>query len=102
MNDLAGRLQLRPGAPVPHSLHSTRQTWASQIAPGRPAEALPGLLAGLFSLCGHAHRHASQLAIRTVEPSLFPSVTAVPAALQRETALEHLRRIGLDLSLIHI
>ena len=73
-----------------------RQTWASQIAPGRPAEALPGLLAGLFSLCGHAHRHASQLAIRTVEPSLFPSVTAVPAALQRETALEHLRRIGLD------
>ncbi len=96
MNELTGRLQLWPGEPVPHSLHSTRRAWATQIAPGRPADTLPGLLAGLFSLCGHAHRHASQLAVRVVEPSLFPSVSAIPAALQRETALEHLRRIGLD------
>ncbi len=96
MNDLAGALALHPGMPVPHSLHSTRRAWASQIAPGRPADALPGLLAGLFSLCGQAHRSASQLAIRAVEPSLFPSVETVPGTLQRETALEHLRRIGLD------
>lgn len=96
MTDLAGALTLHPGAPVPHSLHSTRRAWASQIAPGRPADALPGLLAGVFSLCGQAHRSASQLAIRAVEPSLFPSVGTVPATLQRETALEHLRRIGLD------
>lgn len=96
MNDLSGALALHPGTPVPHSLHSTRRAWASQIAPGRPADALPGLLAGLFSLCGQAHRSASQLAIRAVEPSLFPSVETVPGTLQRETALEHLRRIGLD------
>lgn len=96
MNDLAGALALHPGAPVPHSLRSTRRAWAAQVAPGRPADALPGLLAGLFSLCGHAHRSASQLAIRAVEPSLFPSVDTVSASLQRETALEHLRRIGLD------
>jgi hypothetical protein len=81
---------------MPHSLRSTRRAWAAQIAPGRPADALPGLLAGLFSLCGHAHRSACQLAIRVVEPSLYPSVEMVSATLQRETALEHLRRIGLD------
>lgn len=96
MNDLAGALRLVPGVPVPHNLHSTRQAWAARVAPGRPASDLPGLLAGLFSLCGHAHRTASQLAIRVVEPGLFPSVQPVAALLQRETALEHLRRIGLD------
>lgn len=96
MSDLSGSLYLRPGMPVPHSLRSTRQAWAGRVAPGRPASELPGLLAGLFSLCGHAHRTASQLAIRVVEPGLFPSATSVPALLQRETALEHLRRIGLD------
>ncbi|MGI9215825.1 MAG: hypothetical protein ACR2JA_02305, partial [Hydrogenophaga sp.] len=96
MNDLAGALQLQPGEPVPRNLRSTRQAWASRLAPGRAASDLPGLLAGLFSLCGHAHRTASQLAIRVVEPGLFPSVQPVAALLQRETALEHLRRIGLD------
>lgn len=96
MNDLAGRLQLRPGAPVPHNLRSTRRAWASRIAPGRPADGLPGLLAGLFSLCSHAHRTASQLALHALEPSRVPCVDTVPTALQRETALEHLRRIGLD------
>ncbi len=96
MNDLAGALRLVPGVPVPHNLHSTRQAWAARVAPGRPASDLPRLLAGLFSLCGHAHRTASQLAIRVVEPGLFPSVQPVAALLQRETALEHLRRIGLD------
>lgn len=96
MTDLAGRLRLQPGAAVPHSLNSTRRAWASQLAPGRAADTLPGLLAGLFSLCGHAHRTASQLAMRVVEPALFSSVETVSATLQRETAREHLRRIGLD------
>lgn len=96
MNDLAGRLQLRPGVAVPYSLQNTRRAWASRIAPGRPADGLPGLLAGLFSLCGHAHRTASQLALHVLEPSMVPCMDAVPATLQRETALEHLRRIGLD------
>lgn len=96
MKDLAGSLRLVPGAPMPHNLCSTRQAWASRLAPGRPAEALPTLLANLFSLCGHAHRTASELAIRIVGPGLFPSTESVPVALQRETALEHLRRIGLD------
>ncbi len=94
--DLSGRLQLRPGAPVPHNLRSTRRLWAAQIAPGRPADALPGLLAGLFSLCGHAHRTASQLAIGAALPGLLPALQTVPALLQRETAVEHLRRIALD------
>jgi len=96
LSDLAGRLQLRPGAPVPHNLRSTRRSWAAQIVPGRPADAVPGLLANLLSLCGHAHRSASQLAIHVVEPALYPSAATLAATLQRETALEHLRRIGLD------
>lgn len=96
MNRLAGELRLHPGAPVPHNLHSTRQPWAAQVGRGQPASALPALLAGLFSLCGHSHRMASQLAIRAVEPGLLPAPDAVPEQLQRETALEHLRRIGLD------
>lgn len=96
MTDLAGHLQLRPGAAVPHSLHSTRRAWAAQLAPGRSVETWPALLAGLFSLCGHAHRTASQLAISAAAPGLPPLADAVPAILQRETALEHLRRIALD------
>lgn len=96
MNSLAGELRLQPGAPVPHSLHSTRQAWAARVGRDQPANALPGLLAGVFSLCGHSHRIASQLAIRAIEPGLLPAPDAVPVQLQRETALEHLRRIGLD------
>lgn len=96
MSAIGGSLCLRPGTPVPHSLHSSRRAWAAQVAPGRPADALPGLLAGLFSLCGHAHRTASRLAIGVVEPGRFPSDGALASSLQRETALEHLRRIGLD------
>lgn len=96
MNRLAGELRLQPGVPVPHNLHSTRQPWAARVTRGQPASALPGLLAGLFSLCGHSHRIASQLAIHAIEPGLLPMPDAVPVQLQRETALEHLRRIGLD------
>jgi len=93
---LGGQLHLQAAAPVPHSLRSTRRAWASQLASGRTAEALPELLASLFSLCGQAHRSTSQLAIRAVEPALFPAMAPVAVTLQREAALEHLRRIGLD------
>ena len=60
---LAGALRLKPGAPPPHGLQSTRQDWATRMGQGLPTARLPGLMASLFSLCGHAHRLCSQLAI---------------------------------------
>lgn len=101
MSDLAGTLHLWPGAAMPHNLESTRRDWAARLAPGLKASALPGMLAAVFSLCGHAHRSTSLLALQALgvqgggsgrgDTPFDPS-----AALQRETALEHLRRIALD------
>lgn len=93
---LAGQLWLRPGAPLPHNLRSSRPDWVAQVATGRSADALPGVLAALFNLCGRAHHGASRLAIAQAAPAWAPGLGDVGALLQRDTALEHLRRIGLD------
>jgi hypothetical protein len=94
---LTGTLWLSPGQPAPRGLRSTRRPLASRVAAGQSAAALPGLLAGLFSLCGHAHRLCGQLAIDAAAPGLLDKLPDPPAAaLRRETAGEHVRRIGLD------
>lgn len=93
---LAGALRLKPGAPPPHGLQSTRQDWATRMGQGLPTARLPGLMASLFSLCGHAHRLCSQLAIGAAAPGLLPPPEALAERLRRETAMEHIRRIGLD------
>lgn len=96
MSDLAGALWLAPGRAMPHVLRSSRRAWAARVAPGQPAQRLPELLSGLYSLCGEAHRMASRLALQAADPGLFPGRVDVAAALQRETALEHVRRMALD------
>jgi hypothetical protein len=96
VEQLAGSLRVRPGAPVPDSLYSGRQDWAGRIGRGQPASALPGLLSGLFSLCGHAHRLCAQLAINAAAPGTLAAPADVAQRLRRETAQEHVRRIGLD------
>ncbi|MDR2188819.1 MAG: hypothetical protein LBE62_12355 [Azonexus sp.] len=94
---LTGALRLVPGAPLPDNLSSTRPALASRFCRGRSVRVLPDLLAALFSLCGHAHRLCAQLAIAAAAPELpAPEVPVLMARLRRETALEHLRRIGLD------
>jgi len=94
---LTGALWLRPGVPAPHNLRSTRPLLASRVAAGQSAHALPGLLAGLFSLCGHAHRLCSRLAIEAAAPGLLGGpADALAEELRRETAGEHARRIGMD------
>ncbi|SSW70903.1 MULTISPECIES: hydrogenase formation protein [Burkholderiales] len=93
---LAGALRFTPGAPPPHNLQSTRQDWAARMGHGVPAARLPGLMASLFNLCSHAHRLCSQLAIGAAAPGLQPPPDAVAERLRRETAAEHIRRIGLD------
>jgi hypothetical protein len=96
VDQLAGSLRVRPGAPLPEALHSGRQDWAGKIGRGQPASALPGLLSGLFSLCGHAHRLCAQLAINAAAPSTVATPADVAQRLRIETAQEHVRRIGLD------
>jgi hypothetical protein len=96
-DELAGTLWLFPGQPVSHSLRSTRRPLASRVAAGRSAADLPGLLASLFSLCGHAHRLCSRLAIEAAAPGLPGMHADAPAdTLRRETASEHVRRIAID------
>ena len=95
IEQFAGSLCVRPGAPLGEALHSGRQDWAGQIGPGQPVTALPGLLSGLFSLCGQAHRLCAQLAIHAAAPGAMAAPDAAQR-LRRETAQEHVRRIGLD------
>lgn len=94
--DLAGRLQVHPGAPLALALQSSRRDWAGRIGQGQPATALPGLLAALFSLCGHSHRVCAGLAISAARPGAGPAPSDVAQRLRLETAQEHVRRIGLD------
>lgn len=97
MPDVAGSLWLRPGAPLPHNLRSTRRDWAAQLAPGRPAAAWPALLASLYNQCGHAHRLCSRLALAAATRSgPLPDAAQAAEQLRAETAREHQHRIALD------
>lgn len=96
VSPIAGALRLTPGAPPPLGLTSTRQDWAARVGQGVPLANLPGLMASLFNLCSHAHRACSQLALAAAVPDLQAAPTEVGERLRRETALEHVRRIGLD------
>ncbi|MCB2019014.1 MAG: hypothetical protein KDF54_16135, partial [Hydrogenophaga sp.] len=93
---LAGHLVLRPGAPLPGALQSSRRDWAPRLTAGQPASAVPGLLASLFSLCGQAHRLCSQLALAAAAPGRVAPPADLAQRLRLETAQEHVRRIGLD------
>lgn len=96
LQGLAGELRITPGAPPPHGVQSSRQDWAARMGHGVPAASLPGLMASLFNLCGHSHRLCSQLAIGAAAPGLLPTPANVAERLRRETAMEHVRRMGLD------
>jgi hypothetical protein len=94
IDTLAGQLSLQPGRPPPNIV-STRRLLAPALAQGRPASALPEMLAGVFALCGDAHRLAARQAI---------AAAGGPAAsdgdnertLQLDTLREQVRRIWLD------
>jgi len=93
---LGGALWWRPGHARPHNLRSTRPDWVGRITRGLPASRLPATLAGLFSLCGHAHSACAGLAVTAAlghEDVLAP---AARARLAQQTFREHLCRIALD------
>jgi len=63
---------------------------------GQPAEALPGLLASVYTLCGHAHRLTARLAIAAAQRASTALTPEDARSLQRHTVREHARRITLD------
>lgn len=96
LDRLAGVLRLRPGAARPASVRNDRPDWAGRLTRGKPPAEVPGLLAGLYSLCGHAHRLCAQMALQAAERGEAPVEAAAARALQHETLCEHVRRIALD------
>lgn len=93
---LSGVLHLRPGRARPHSLTGSRPDWAETLARGRPASVVPGVLASVYSLCGHAHRLCAGLALQAAQGQVGTADADAARALQRETQREHVRRMGLD------
>ena len=96
LDRLAGVLRLRPGVPRPGSVSNERPDWAGTLARGRAPAEVPGLLASLYSLCGHAHRLCAQMALQAAQQGEAIADAAAARALQHETLCEHARRIGLD------
>ncbi|MBO9642200.1 MAG: hypothetical protein J7603_03665 [Pseudacidovorax sp.] len=96
LDALAGVLRLRPGAPRPHNLRNDRPDWAGRLAQGKAPAEVPGLLASLYSLCGHAHRLCAQMALQAAQHGEPPVDAAAARTLQHETLCEHVRRICLD------
>lgn len=92
----AGGLLCRPGAARPDTLTDTRPDWTARLARGRLADPLPDAWAGLFSLCGDAHRLGSRLAIAAARGQPMAPSGAQRRAHARATVHEHLRRIWLD------
>lgn len=95
-DSLGGSLKVRPGLARPFNLVSTRPDWVHQLTHGKPASAVPTLLATLFNLCGQAHRLCAGLAIQAARGDTSPMLEAGRRSLQAETLREHLRRMTLD------
>lgn len=93
--DLSGALEARPGGPLP-TLASTRREWAPALTRGQPAQALPGLLASLYTLCGGAHRVAARHAVQAALGGEVQPGDDDRAPLRGDTLREHLRRMWLD------
>ncbi|MFO1338546.1 MAG: hypothetical protein U1F53_09965 [Burkholderiaceae bacterium] len=93
--DLTGRLRLRPGAPLPN-IDSSRPELAPRLARGRRADELPGLLAAVFTLCGHAHRLTAERAVRAAQGLADAAAPGAGRALQLATAREQVLRLVND------
>lgn len=96
-----GRFVLRPGHAQP--LQGGRPVLAPQVLDrlvgGRHASLLPGLLGGLFAVCGHVQRLTAQ---RAVAAALGREETAAEHArwsggLRAATLRDHLLRLALEL-----
>jgi hypothetical protein len=93
--DLAGRVTLQPGQPLP-TLHSSRPELAPRLAAGRLADELPTLMGALFTLCAHAHRLAARLAVAAARGGAATPTPADLQALRLATARDQVLRIAHD------
>jgi len=94
--DLAGAVRLRAGAGLP-AITSTRPELVPRLAPGKPADQLPELLAALHSLCAQAHRLTARRAVLAARGDGDPARTAGEAqALRLATARDQVLRIVHD------
>jgi Nickel-dependent hydrogenase len=95
LDTLAGRLRLLPGRPLP-TVQRQRPQGIERLFRGQPSEALPGLLASIYTLCGHAHRLTARRAIAAAQGASTVLTPDDAQSLQGHTVREHARRITLD------
>lgn len=94
---ILGRLQLRPGTPVPGSVARRGGIDLAPLWRGLPAGALPARVAAVHTLCGAAHRLASRLAVEAaLEARDAAALPADRERLRRQTARDQVQRIVLD------
>lgn len=94
--DLAGSVQLRAAAGLP-AIVSSRPELVPRLAPGKPADQLPDLLAALHSLCSQAHRLTARRAVAAARDRLGElDWDAEATALRLATARDQLLRIVHD------
>ncbi len=96
VDTLAGELRLHPGRPRPANIESTRRDYAALLTRGIPADQVSAVLGNLYTLCGHAHRLCSEMAVAAARGRPRAADPAEVARLQRDTASEHVRRMTLD------
>ncbi|WP_439672998.1 HoxV (plasmid) [Cupriavidus necator] len=90
----AGKLVFLPGAEDP--IRSHRVPLAGLLLSHTPAEMAPERLAGLYGLCGQAHRLTARLAIDAARGLRNQPTAGELAGLAAETLREHVRRVWLD------
>lgn len=94
--NLAGEVRLRAGAGLP-AIDSSRPEVVPRLAPGKPADQLPDLLAAVHSLCAQAHRLTARRAVLAARGDTDPGRTAGEAqALRLATARDQILRIVHD------
>ena len=98
---LTGRIVLRPGHAQP--LLGSRPVLAPQVlgrlVGGRHASLLPGLLGGLFAVCGHVQRMTAQRAVAAAlgHPEGEAEHERWSRLLRAATLRDHLLRLALEL-----
>ena len=95
---LSGQYQLRPGT-SPGIVGQRPVLGAGRLGrllQGQRGEQVGRTLSSVFTLCAHAHRRCSALALGAAESPQAAPERQAPVLLYLETARDHLRSIALD------
>jgi hypothetical protein len=91
---IAGSYRLTPGVGVAGERPLLAPGRLAQVLRGQRPDDVPGVIASLFTLCGHAHRDAARLALAAARDAGSHDERSVSLVL--ETARDHLRTIALE------